>query len=617
VLAAAGIADPSRPLIEALERFDAIASLPPGRAVFHTGFGAGRIMADDGETIIIDFAKSKAHKMPFAAAKRTLSPIADDDLRLLGVTDPAALKTMVSTQPSEVLLRALRALGGAGDAQKLKVFIVGSGLIPATEWTTFWRKAKAAAEKDDRIDCERAFEQHFRVAAPRPAGELNVPLPSIETRKPIKTNLGTIRKFLSQHPGAEAALAHRFGRYVTRATLDTEGEHTDRARAGLYFARWNPERAAEWTEVLKSLWEQGLAVSDMPGEDDQIALLDASHAAGVEADAILSGLDSRFASVRERATDLRDHLDDAGRAALRATQLQHAARYPGAALRLIEESLDRDLPSDERWKMFRAALTLVEQSPRASTADKVMRWLEPGDMFDALLDGTECPESVRRQIRVLLRQWRSSDRFLFPVLEAVERLGLVDEAESVREARQKSSERLFENVGKQAEDSQLVVMTRATWQRLKTELERLERELRTTIPQAIQKARELGDLKENAEYHSAKLKQANVSKLVRSLQLRLTRARFVDDAEVKDGVVGLGTEVVLESDQQEVVRYWILGDQEHHHGGHVVSFQAPVGRALMGHAIGDELEVGEGADRRRYHIVSVERRLPPSEETVS
>jgi transcription elongation factor GreA len=614
VVLASGIADSARPLSLALERFDAIAALPPGRAVHHTGFGAGHITADDGEIVVIDFAQSKAHKMPYAAARRTLIPIADDDLRLLKFTDPGALKKLVAEQHAEVLWRALRGLGGSADAQKLKVFLVGSGLVPAVEWTAFWRKARAAAEKDARIDCSRAFEQHYRVAEQRDAGVVDVPLPAFEMRKPIKTNLATLRKFLTQHPGAEPALAQRFGRYVTRALLDPSADIVDRARAGLYFARWFPDRIAEWTEVLKELWEQGLSVSDLSGEDDQLSLLDASHAAGVEADAILSGLDSRFASVRQRAEDLRDHLDDRGRAALVSTLLQHAPRYPGAALRRIEEDLDREMPSEERWRLFRAALALIEQSPKPSTADKVLRWLEPGDLFDALLDGTECPEAIRLQIRVLLRQWRSSDRYLFPAVDAAERLGLTDEAETVREARQKSSERLFANVGQQAEDTRLVVMTRATWQRLKNELDRLERELRTTIPRAIQKARELGDLRENAEYHAAKHKQANVSKLVRSLQLRLTRARFVDDAEVKDGVVGLGTEVVLESEQQEIVRYWILGEDEHHHGDNVISFQAPVGRALMGRAIGDEIEIGDGGDRRRYHVVSVDRRLPPTQE---
>jgi transcription elongation factor GreA len=222
------------------------------------------------------------------------------------------------------------------------------------------------------------------------------------------------------------------------------------------------------------------------------------------------------------------------------------------------------------------------------------------------------PDEARLKIRVLLRQWRSSDRFLFPTLESLVRFGMQEEVETQRQTRLERAEKLFDRVGQPAEESNLSVMTRATWELLSRELERLERELRTTIPATIQKARELGDLRENAEYHSAKLKQANVSKLVRSLQLRLARARFVDDAEYRDGVVGLGTEVTLESDD-DVTTYWILGEGEHHHGDHVVSFQAPVGRALVGRSIGDQVELGEAESRRQYRVVSVERRLPPAE----
>ena len=155
-------------------------------------------------------------------------------------------------------------------------------------------------------------------------------------------------------------------------------------------------------------------------------------------------------------------------------------------------------------------------------------------------------------------------------------------------------------------------MTRATWDKLKVELERMEHELRHELPKTIQKARELGDLRENAEYHSAKLKQSNLAKQVASLQLRLGRARFVEDATVQDGVAGLGTEVVLES-ANEVTTYWILGEGEQHLGDHVVSFQAPIGRSLSGKRIGDEVELGEA--RTRYRIVSVERKLPPTPHT--
>ena len=258
-----------------------------------------------------------------------------------------------------------------------------------------------------------------------------------------------------------------------------------------------------------------------------------------------------------------------------------------------------------------AALALIEDHPKPSVAEKVLGWIEAGGSFDQLLSGAECPRELRLRLGVLLRQWRSSDRFLFPALEIASRLGLTDAVSAVREARQRSAQKMFDQVGRQA-DVDTPVMTRATWERLKKELDRLERELKTTIPATIQKARELGDLKENAEYHSAKLKQANVSKQVAALQQRLARARFVEDATLTDGVVGLGTEVVLEG-EREIMTYWILGEGEHHHGAHVVSFQAPVGRALMGKAIGEEVEIGAGDERRVYRVVSIERKLPPDD----
>src|SRR2546421_9304827 len=145
---------------------------------------------------------------------------------------------------------------------------------------------------------------------------------------------------------------------------DAEGEAADRARAGLYVARWLPDRAGEWRETLKGLWEHGLSISDLSGEDEQRTLLEASHAAGVESDAILSALDSRFSSVRDEAGRLRAQLDDRGRADMRRTLLLHAPRYPSAALRRIEEALgarDESFAPDEAWRLLWAAMALIEE----------------------------------------------------------------------------------------------------------------------------------------------------------------------------------------------------------------------------------------------------------------
>jgi transcription elongation factor GreA len=81
---------------------------------------------------------------------------------------------------------------------------------------------------------------------------------------------------------------------------------------------------------------------------------------------------------------------------------------------------------------------------------------------------------------------------------------------------------------------------------------------------------------------------------------------------VQEGVVGIGTEVVIESEERTIA-FWILGEDEQHHGAGVISFQSTVGRALVGKSIGDEVELDIEGARRRYRIASVARKIPAAE----
>ena len=626
-----GLLDGATPLPRAIEAFDTIASLAPGCGVLHDGFGPGRIVSNDTVTIVVDFMKSKGHKMPYVAARRTLTPVAEDDIRLIRYTNPAEIVRMRTEDQAGMIVSALKCLGGSADANRLKLFLISTDLVSAKDWTVFWRKGKAACERDPRIDHARAFEQFYKLAperkparpvAPHVEGEPErvaevdvpdaTPLPALEVRKPARTNLGTIRKFLAQHPRSEPALKARFGRFVQRITLDPDGDKSDRARAGLYFARWFPEQREVWLGVVRSLWALEIGISDLSYEDEQLAFLADSRTTGVASEAILSALDSRFSAVREAAEKELATLDDAGKAQLRRTLVDRAVRYPAAMLRVIEEEIGTGVPPDDAWRLFIAALQLIEEKPKPSTGEKVLRWIDEGGAFPRMLTGVTPPNEARLKLRVLLRQWRSSDRYLFPALDAVARVGMPAEKQWVLDHRQKKTDALFSQVGEQAEDFATPVMTRATWAKLQHELEDLERELRTTIPHTIQKARELGDLKENAEYHSAKLKQSNAQKRAGSLQMRISRARFVEDAEYREGIVGLGTEVVLE-DGSETTRYWILGDGEHHLGDHVISHQTPIAKAILGRGVGDTIELGDGEQRRTWRVRSITRRLPPAE----
>src|SRR4029078_13327537 len=103
-------------------------------------------------------------------------------------------------------------------------------------------------------------------------------------------------------------------------------------------------------------------------------------------------------------------------------------------------------------------------------------------------------------------------------------------------------------------------MSRRAYERTKSELEALEAALKTTIPQAIQKARELGDLKENAEYHSAKLKQSQAESRVGLLADRLREVTLIDDLSNDPGIAGPGTEVSVTLDGGGKQIVWILGE---------------------------------------------------------
>jgi len=149
------------------------------------------------------------------------------------------------------------------------------------------------------------------------------------------------------------------------------------------------------------------------------------------------------------------------------------------------------------------------------------------------------------------------------------------------------------------EDGEL--LTRAAYESIETELAELEGPKRREVVQAIATAREHGDLSENFEYHAAKNEQGFLEARIRVLRHRLQHATIIDEeAAAASGVVTVGSRVELEREGGEKLAIEITGV-----GG--VSPDSPVGRALLGKAPGDEIEVEAPRGRWRARIVSVGR----------
>jgi transcription elongation factor GreA len=134
--------------------------------------------------------------------------------------------------------------------------------------------------------------------------------------------------------------------------------------------------------------------------------------------------------------------------------------------------------------------------------------------------------------------------------------------------------------------------TEAGYEKLRKEIEGLERYLKNDIAKEIATAREHGDLRENAEYESAKNKQANYMAKLGLLQERFQNARIIRKSDLPDGMVTLGKVVtIVDKTTGEKEKYIILGDGETDIEKGIISYQSPVAQALMKHRIGDEVEI--------------------------
>ncbi|MHB2264170.1 transcription elongation factor GreA [Aliihoeflea sp. PC F10.4] len=151
-----------------------------------------------------------------------------------------------------------------------------------------------------------------------------------------------------------------------------------------------------------------------------------------------------------------------------------------------------------------------------------------------------------------------------------------------------------------------VPMTATGFETLKEELRWRQQEERPRIIEAISEARAHGDLSENAEYHSAKEAQSLNEGRVNELEDLCARAEVIDVTKLSGDTIKFGATVVLvDEDTEEKKTYQIVGDQEADVKAGRISISSPIARALIGKAVGDEIEVNAPGGARGYEIVEL------------
>ena len=149
-------------------------------------------------------------------------------------------------------------------------------------------------------------------------------------------------------------------------------------------------------------------------------------------------------------------------------------------------------------------------------------------------------------------------------------------------------------------------ITREGYDRLRTELQRLEKEERPQVIQAIAEAREHGDISENAEFEAAKERQALVEGKINDLHNKLGQCEVVEVGNDSSDRVIFGTTVDLEDlDSGEEVRYRLVGPYEADLAQGTISVTSPIGRALIGKEPGDDVKVRTPGGTKNLGIIDV------------
>ena len=142
--------------------------------------------------------------------------------------------------------------------------------------------------------------------------------------------------------------------------------------------------------------------------------------------------------------------------------------------------------------------------------------------------------------------------------------------------------------------------------KLSEQVRHLKQVERPAIVEAIEAARAHGDLSENAEYHAAKERQGQIEATIADLDDQLSRAMVIDPSTLSGKKVVFGATVTLLDEDEKKIKYQLVGQSEADAKEGKISYNSPLGRALIGREVGDEVEVTTPSGDRYYEVSKVE-----------
>ena len=156
----------------------------------------------------------------------------------------------------------------------------------------------------------------------------------------------------------------------------------------------------------------------------------------------------------------------------------------------------------------------------------------------------------------------------------------------------------------------ITVLTRKGEQQLKDELNELKSVRRREVAEKIKVALSFGDLSENSEYDEAKNEQGIIESRIAEIEQTLAHAQIIDDDDISTEKVGIGTTVkILDTDMDEEMEFKMVGTKEADIDSGKMSDESPIGKAIMGHEVGEEVSVETPSGEIKFKILEIRKDL--------
>jgi transcription elongation factor GreA len=153
-----------------------------------------------------------------------------------------------------------------------------------------------------------------------------------------------------------------------------------------------------------------------------------------------------------------------------------------------------------------------------------------------------------------------------------------------------------------------VILTPEGLEKLKQELDHLTTTKRREVAERIKDARDFGDISENSEYDDAKNEQAMIERRILDIEEQLRSASVIDESSLSTDVVQVGTHVTVKDEKGKEKEYGLVGSAEANPAENKLSNESPVGKALLGRAVGDAVKVAlPNGKTRTLEIVAISR----------